>query len=253
MYKFRCFQNNEYEEYRIFLEQYGNGEKETDSCEAMRWWAPQNPYKGYVLFAHTEGEVVSRCTITGRRLLYNNKPVECFEIGGTRTSPQHQRRGLFSKLVSNAIEIAFKTSARVVYGTPNDRSGPGYKKLQFKFIDQQDSALVLRLTSLNPLLRKLRIHQKAISEIKNGKEFQLGDIKLSEISFLTYKNATYSFSRMNVVINGYLYRRFSVGKFQSSSHRFFHGQSKNEEFYCSIRNYKLDFMHLLLLNHELFT
>lgn len=50
----------------------------------------------------------------------------------TATHPDHQRRGIFSRLTSLALEELVADGVDLVFNTPNDRSGPGYLKLGWR-------------------------------------------------------------------------------------------------------------------------
>jgi predicted N-acetyltransferase YhbS len=50
----------------------------------------------------------------------------------TATHPDHQRRGIFSRLTRQALEELAAEGVELVFNTPNDRSGPGYLKLGWR-------------------------------------------------------------------------------------------------------------------------
>jgi GNAT superfamily N-acetyltransferase len=56
-------------------------------------------------------------------------PVRAVRAVDTATHPDHQRRGIFSRLTATAAEELAAEGVDLVFNTPNDRSGPGYTKL----------------------------------------------------------------------------------------------------------------------------
>ena len=173
---------------------------------------------------------------------------DCYEIGGTCTLPQHRRKGLFSRLVKQAMQLAFDSGHMLIYGTPNDKSGPGYKKLGFSFVDKQDNFLMWLCNPANALLRKLNLKRKRIqnTRILSSIESVFYSTKVTEIALGQYIHATKSFVRMNRVDEKYLRHRLTVSK--DNNRRFFHGSGRTGQFYCAIRDYKLRFLHLLIMS-----
>ena len=161
---------------------------------------------------------------------------------------QRQRKGLFTKLVKKAMELGFNSGPKLIYGTPNDRSGPGFRKLGFSFIDKQDSYLIWLYNTINPLLRKLNLRKGPIQNLPNPHFFETvhHNMKISELSMDNYIYETKSFMRMSYSNEEYLKRRLTVSN--ENNRRFFYGSDGHGQFFCTIRDYKLSSLNLLLLS-----
>lgn len=242
------FEKNHFQQYEDFLKSFKSGYYSSDSFISRDWWTINSPLRGYIVFAYTEKEIASRCIITRRRINYQDKVVDCYEIGGTCTLPQHQRKGLFTKVVKQTVELGFGSGTKLIYGTPNNKSGPGYKKLGFSFIDKQDNFLVWLCSPLNALLRKLNLNRSPIQNIRTLHSIKslLHSVKVTELTLEQYIQNTKSFVRMNHVDEEYLRHRLAVNK--NNNRRFFHGSGEKGQFYCAIREYELGFLRLLMLS-----
>ena len=248
-YQFAQFQNDQYEEFCVFLKAFSHQAYQPGDFVGKNWWKPSNPLRGFVFLAHTAKEVASRCFITGRELGGQDCLIPCYEIGGTRTLPWHQRKGLFSLLVRKAVQVGFDTEAQLIYGTPGKRSVPGYRKLNFSFIDQENSYLVLQARPLRPVLRKLGFQQEPIIHLKSTGEGEpiSGSIAVEELTFEQYLKMTGSFPRMNYSDEAYIRRRFNPDR-PGSARRFFWGSGKKGEFHCALRDHELSFLKVIMVS-----
>jgi GNAT superfamily N-acetyltransferase len=242
------FEDSQFQQCEDFLTSFKGGYYSSDSFISRDWWAINNPFRSYIVFAYTEKEIVSRCVITRRCIGYRDEVVDCYEIGGTCTLPQHQRKGLFTRLVKRAVDLGFGSGPRLIYGTPNNKSGPGYKKIGFSFIDKQDNFLVWLCNPLNALLRKLSLNRNPIQNTRILSSFESlpHSIKVTELTLEQYIQDTKNFVRMNYVDEKYLRYRLTVNK--NNNRRFFHGFGRNGQFYCAVRDYELGFLRLLMLS-----
>jgi hypothetical protein len=248
-YKSIYFQNDQFLDYQKFLGAFKKKHYRTSDFMGDQWWAPTNPFRGFIFFAYSEGEeIVSRCVITERKLKFAGAIIDSYEIGGTDTLPQHRKRGLFTRLVKKAMEVGFAAGPKLIYGTPNAQSGPGYRKLQYSFVDSEDQYLVLMITSVNPVLRKLSLKKDDIISTRRGQHYNHPKrrVPITEISVAEYIDATKGFVRMNYTDHEYLTRRLSVN--EDNNRRFFRGIGNTGEFYCAIRNHKLGFLQPLLVS-----
>lgn len=247
-YEIAYFKNNRLDEYEDFLKSFKVKQYSKDVFTSRTWWAPQNPFGGYIVFAHTDKEIVSRFVITQRCIRYREQLIDCYETGGACTLAQHQQKGLFTRLVKKAMELGFNSGPKLIYGTPNDRSGPGFKKLGFSFIDKQDNYLIWIYNTVNILFRKLSFRRVPIQNLPNlcSPETLHHEMKISELSVDKYIRETKEFMRMNYSNEEYLKRRLAVSN--ENNRRFFYGSGGHGQFFCTIRNYKLSFLNLLLLS-----
>jgi GNAT superfamily N-acetyltransferase len=242
------FRTDEQTRYESFLRGLGRGAPDPEKYIGRDWWDPVRPTGGFLLFAYTPEEIASRCVLTARKLVWDGQVVDCFEIGGTHTQPQHQRRGLFSRLVKKAMELGFDTPAQVIYGTPNDRSGPGYRKLGYSFIDQPDSRLVLLTRSIHPLLRKLGWKHAPVAPARQHDSQQKPPGgRIQEVGLDEYVRMTRDFPRMNWGGDDYLQRRLG-GSAAATTRRFFHVSTAAGPWWCALRPYDLSFLRVVLVS-----
>lgn len=247
-YHVTWFTSGQRREFEHFIESFRGKAYRPDAFIGPNWWDSSSPLGGFLLFAFTPDEIASRCVLTGRRLAFQGQVIDCFEIGGTCTMAQHQRKGLFTRLVKQAMELGFDAPAQVIYGTPNDRSGPGYQKLGYSFLDQQDSHFVLLTHSVHPLLRKLGLKKGPVTSATRCREQEHSQgWTIAEVDLDRYANATGEFSRMNWAGDGYLKRRLGAGG-DVRHRRFFHASSAGEEAWYALDNYELSFLRLILVS-----
>jgi len=247
-YEVVWFTSGQRREYEQFIASFQGKMYRPETFIGPNWWHPGNPLGGFLLFAYTPDEIASRCVLTGRRLAYEGKTIDCFEIGGTYTLEQHQRKGLFSRLVKQAMKLGFDTPAQVIYGTPNDRSGPGYQKLGYHFIDRSDSRFVLLTHSVHPLLRKLGLKKAPVRRVERpSKQARFRHWTFTEVGLDEYVAATGEFPRMNWAGDGYLKRRLGTGG-DVSHRRFFHASSAGQQAWYALNNYALSFLQLILVS-----
>jgi hypothetical protein len=68
------------------------------------------------------------------QLCYQDKKILVAQSGDTMTSPDHQRKGLFSKSAKLTFELAEQEGVKAIFGFPNKKSYPGLKnKLNWVF------------------------------------------------------------------------------------------------------------------------
>lgn len=203
--------------------------------ERRAWWCFDNENDGAFAAAFYDGEVVATCFISGKMLNINKKQIFAYEIGETATKLEHQRKGLFSKLVKACLAYAFDNGAELVYGTPNSQSTPGYQKLGFKIIESKNSNLQF-LPSINGLMRKkLKIRSDGMNRMIDS--MSSGDF---------YKKST-DFPRLNVFNEKYFKWRFILNK--NLGYNFF----ERNNFIAAIRPVILGGMDVLQVSEYHFT
>lgn len=112
----------------------GGGPTGQRSVEFFRWKHQQNPFgPSLALLAEHEGEIVGFRTFLRWRFLGEGQRLEAVRPVDTATHPDHQGRGIFSRLTSAAVDLAAQSSA-LVFNTPNTASMPGYLKLGWRTV-----------------------------------------------------------------------------------------------------------------------
>lgn len=97
---------------------------------------------------------------------YDNEVIEAVQIGDVMTDPKHLRAGLFVKLAKVNFEYCESIGVKIIYGFPNLKSKPGFKKrLGWQFDDDLNCRIVnvkciplhflaLRSSFFNKILKK---------------------------------------------------------------------------------------------------
>ena len=222
-YELRLFAKTRAQDYaQLFDDQVNSVDEAT---RARRdWWCFKNPNGGAFAVILSGAKVVSTCYLSRKRIRINGQILHCYEIGETATDPNHQRKGLFSKLVIAMTAHAAAEGASNVYGTPNPQSAPGYVKLGFKNVDLPDHALLLL-----PLMRYwlFRRGRPAPPSARKGRW---------EIDPAQYVEQTIQFPRLNDTTEAYLQWRLATSP---REYRFFRVETRSGVLHCVARTGEL--------------
>jgi GNAT superfamily N-acetyltransferase len=125
------------------------------------WKITRNPNgNGFISLAVNGSEIVGSTTITCKKVWLKGQWVRAGEIGDTFTDPNYQRQGIFTSLVKATRDRAIESGVRLIYGTPNSQSLPGYeKKCQFKRKDGLN--LFLWLLPIKPVSSLGSAHRRS--------------------------------------------------------------------------------------------
>lgn len=186
-----------------------------DAQRRREWWCFDNPSGGAFAVATFGDDIVATCYIGGKPLSNIGSPLS-YEIGETATDPNHQRKGLFSKLVKAVVAHADNTGAAFVYGTPNTQSTPGYAKLGFDIIETGASWLFL----MPSISYWTKVAFPRLSKAPR------------ELDFQQYARTTGSFKRLNHSSADYLQWRFDLSPWE---YRYFEWVRGKDVFHCATR------------------
>ena len=219
-YEIQVFGSDQYDAYRALFERDENRVDEK-TLVRRRWWCFENPYGGAFAVAIHKGKVVATCYVGGKRpISEGEQEVAAFEIGETATDPDHQRRGLFSKVVNACTQYAFEHGSRLVYGTPNRQSTPGYAKLGFDILTSSNSWLYLVINAS---------HWTWI----NLPKVLHGRIASNRLTARQYIDATSVFPRLNRASVDYLSWRLANCP---NDYSFFEAETAAGRFLCAVRS-----------------
>ena len=93
------------------------------------WKLMDNPYgQGRFYLEQREGKVAGSTTLTPKNVAVYDTVLPAAEIGDTFTHPDFRRQGIFSRGVTVCTEYAIEQGRKIIYGTPNSQSLPGYEQ-----------------------------------------------------------------------------------------------------------------------------
>jgi GNAT superfamily N-acetyltransferase len=100
----------------------------------FEWKHLGNPFgRSLALVAELDGAVVAfRSFMRWRFVAPDGRVVSAVRAVDTATSPDVQRRGIFTRLTRDALEACAREGVAFVFNTPNARSLPGYLKLGWR-------------------------------------------------------------------------------------------------------------------------
>jgi GNAT superfamily N-acetyltransferase len=198
-YKFLVFPSGEYANYLHTFIPGTNIDSATN--ERRKWWCFDNPCGGAFAVAIMGDAIAATCYISGKYLNLNGSKYKVYEIGETFTSPEHQRRGLFSELVKLCTRYAFEQGATAIYGTPNVVATPGYVRLKFEIVDDDRSHLFLSPNISGLILGTTNVAQKSAE--KAGSE---SPYRISSSQFFDHSRNR---ERINIFSEDYFKWRFT--------------------------------------------
>lgn len=108
----------------------GGGPAGERSPEFFRWKHLENPFgRSFMTVAVADdGDVIGFRAFMRWRFRAGDATVRAVRAVDTATHPDHQRRGVFSRLTGLALD-RLSSEADLIFNTPNGKSGPGYLKL----------------------------------------------------------------------------------------------------------------------------
>ena len=134
--------------------------------ELFRWKHFDNPFGVSPMWVAESGTDLAgfRAFMRWELERPDGAPVRAVRAVDTATHPDHQRRGVFSKLTSHALGEMRDEGVDIVFNTPNEQSRPGYLKMGW--IDVGRLPVAFRPTSFRalPKLAKARTAAEKWSE-----------------------------------------------------------------------------------------
>jgi hypothetical protein len=114
------------------------GDTRYGTMGSFYWKIFSNPInQGFINVIDYNQQMVATTTITPKKLLINQTEIFAGEIGDTYTDKKFQGRGFFSLLVNESRQMAISSGIKLIYGTPNNQSLPGYVKNNgFKVVNE---------------------------------------------------------------------------------------------------------------------
>jgi GNAT superfamily N-acetyltransferase len=114
---------------RLLDDALGGGPTGRRTADLFRWKHVENPFgRSVMLVAESNGRIVGLRAFMRWKFLSGSRVLSAVRAVDTATHPDHQGRGVFSKLTREALEV-LRADTDFVFNTPNDKSLPGYLKL----------------------------------------------------------------------------------------------------------------------------
>jgi GNAT superfamily N-acetyltransferase len=138
-------------------------------------WQPSEYHADFFLWKHrrnpfgvspawlacVDDQIVGYRTMMRWRFEQDGKQVNAVRAVDTATHPDHQGRGIFTKLTLAAIDDLPAQSVSLVFNTPNDKSRPGYLKMGWHEVGRVPISISpRRLSSLPKLARSMHPAEK---------------------------------------------------------------------------------------------
>jgi len=106
------------------------------TADLFAWKHLSNPFgRSIALVAESGDELVGLRTFMRWELdAPGEGRLRCIRAVDTATHPGYQRRGIFSRLTEEAVEVARADTVDLVFNTPNEKSRPGYLKMGWQLV-----------------------------------------------------------------------------------------------------------------------
>jgi GNAT superfamily N-acetyltransferase len=105
-----------------------------DDAGFLRWKHLENPFGASPMWVALDGPriVGFRTFLRWKFTAPDGRPVHAARAVDTATDPDHQGRGIFTALTSQAIDQLPDDGVQLIFNTPNEKSLPGYLKMGWR-------------------------------------------------------------------------------------------------------------------------
>ena len=112
----------------------GGGPAGTRPAEFFRWKHLENPFgRSFMLVAEADGRIVGLRAFMRWEFVAGDRRFRAVRAVDTATHPDHQGKGIFSRLTLEALD-SLRDQADFVFNTPNEKSLPGYLKMGWSVV-----------------------------------------------------------------------------------------------------------------------
>ena len=123
------------------------------TADFFRWKHLENPFgRSLMLVADSGGQIIGLRAFMRWRFDATGQEIRAVRAVDTATHPDHQGRGIFSRLTSEAIDL-LRADTDLIFNTPNEKSLPGYLKLGWRIVGR--APVLLRIKHPLRLMRSL--------------------------------------------------------------------------------------------------
>ena len=175
--------------------------REKDSIDWLKWKYFGSPFGECIcLLALKNEEIAGEVTFGKYEFILNGEIVTCLISYQTMVHPNHQKKGLFSKLTKQVLEIAKSEGIDMVFNFPNKASYVPFQRLNFVPLNNLKNYVYvsnkLKFIS-NPLLIKRPYFANKITELNKSESNKLETLKNSihplKLNNILTPNRTYEF------------------------------------------------------------
>lgn len=118
----------------LLVTSLGGGPAGMRPPEFFRWKHLESPFgRSFMLVAEANGRIVGFRAFMRWRFRAGDRGVMAVRAVDTATHPDYQRKGIFSRLTSEALR-ELRGQIDLVFNTPNEKSLPGYLKLGWSVV-----------------------------------------------------------------------------------------------------------------------
>jgi GNAT superfamily N-acetyltransferase len=137
------------------------------------WKHLDNPFGRSFILVATEGDkVIGLRAFMRWTWARNGEELQAVRAVDTATHPDHQGKGIFTKLTMAMVEQCKSENISIVFNTPNEKSMPGYLKMGWLKADK----LPVRIAFVQPLKMVSSMLSGPIGEANVPNEFSLDAI-----------------------------------------------------------------------------
>jgi GNAT superfamily N-acetyltransferase len=112
----------------------GGGPAGTRPAEFFRWKHLENPFgRSFMLVAQVDDRIVGLRAFMRWEFVARDRHFRAVRAVDTATHPDHQGKGIFSRLTREALD-SLRDQADFVFNTPNEKSLPGYLKMGWQVV-----------------------------------------------------------------------------------------------------------------------
>lgn len=112
----------------------GGGPAGERPAEFFRWKHLENPFgASFLLVAEDSGRIIGLRAFMRWRFVAGGRTLTAVRAVDTATHPDHQGRGIFSRLTLQALD-ELRGEVDLVFNTPNEKSFPGYLRMGWRTV-----------------------------------------------------------------------------------------------------------------------
>ena len=124
------------------------------TAEFFRWKHLENPFgRSLMLVADADDQIIGLRAFMRWSFRAAGQEIRAVRAVDTATHPDHQGRGIFSRLTSEAVNL-LRADTDLVFNTPNEKSLPGYLKLGWRIVGR--APVQLRIKHPARVIRNLK-------------------------------------------------------------------------------------------------